>query len=101
MWDCYFELDIYDHILNFNGLSLENAKYEPDFGVFIDVEFGHNYFISGETEERIDITTTYRGLKGTRGYQVDLFVDNSLVKTFRIQTTSMGDILTPKDEDNY
>jgi len=97
MFDCHFELDIADHILNFDGVSLEKAQYEPDHGCFIDVEFDYNYFISGETEDRIEITTNYRGLKGTSGYQVDLFVDDSHVKTFMIQTTPMGDILTPKE----
>jgi len=101
MWDNYFEINKDDHILKFNNLDLIEAKYEPDYGCFIPVEFGNDYFISGETDERIDITFNYRGLKGTPNYQVDLLVDGSVVKTFMVQLTADGELLTPKDVDRW
>lgn len=101
MWDCYYQINIDDHILSFDGLRLENVQYEPDYGCFIDVEFGDDYFISGESNDKVDITTRYRGLKGTRNYQVDLLVDGQCVKTFMIQTSPIGDILTPKENQGW
>lgn len=100
MWDNFFDVNINDHVLKFNGSDLVAAHFEPDHGCFIDVEFGSDYFISGDTEERIDITTTYRGLKGTRSYQVDVKVDNQCVKTFMVQLTPMGESWTPKEDSN-
>jgi len=100
MFDNYFDVDIDDHVLKFNGLVLIDAQFEPDYGCFIDVEFGADYFISGETGERVDITTRYRGLKGTPAYQVDLLVGDRCVKTFMVQLTPMGEILTPKEDPN-
>ena len=97
MWDNYFEIDKQDHILKFNGLNLVSAFYEPDYGCYENVEFGNNYYVCGETHKRIYIETNYRGLKGTPNYQVDLLVDGDVVKTFMVQLTPMGEILTPKE----
>ncbi|EOU2548151.1 hypothetical protein ACWOQH_002399 [Vibrio parahaemolyticus] len=96
MFDLFYTVEFCDHNLDFNGIQLIGANYEPDWGVFIDVEFGHDYFVTGDSDERIEITTKFRGLRGTAGYQVDLFIDSRFVKTMMIQTTPMGDIYTNK-----
>lgn len=101
MFDNYFDIAIDDHVLSFNGLTLIDVQFEPDHGCFIDVEFDADHFISGETDERIDITARYRGLKGTPSYQVDLLVGDRCVKTFMVQPTPMGDALTPKEDPNW
>lgn len=96
MFDLFYSVDYCDHNLHFNGIDLIEANYEPDFGVFIDVKFDHNYFMTGYGNERIDITTHFRGLPGTDGYQVDLYIDGGFIKTMMIHSSPMGDYFTDK-----
>ncbi len=101
MWDCSYSINYLDHKLEFNGVSLVSVQYEPDHDCFRDVKFDHNYYISGETEERIEVSTNYRGLKGTQNYQVEVLVNGNCVNTLMIQKTPNGDIYTQKDSKEY
>jgi len=98
MYDFFYKVDHHDHVLEFNGVDLIGAIYEPDWGCLYDVEFSYDYFIAGDTEERVEITTRYRGLKGTRGYQVDLLIESIFSKTLMIQTIPNGYIYSSKDD---
>jgi hypothetical protein len=98
MFDFLYTVDFRDHILEFNGVDLISAKYEPDWGCLYDVEFSNDYFVAGDTEEKVEITTRYRGLRGTMGYQVDLFIGDNFFKTMMIQTTPVGYIYADKDK---
>ncbi|MDT3322020.1 hypothetical protein Q4Q52_19990 [Shewanella sp. SP1S2-4] len=96
MFDLFYSFSFGDHNLDFNGIELIGANYEPDWGVLIDIEFGHDYFVTGDSYERIEITTKFRGLRGTAGYQVDLFIGSRFAKTMMVQTSPIGEIFTDK-----
>jgi hypothetical protein len=97
MWDNYYSIEVNDHILEFNGLSLIDAKFEPDHNCLIDVPFSENHYICGASGLRHNVTRNYRGLRGALNYQVDVLIDDTRIKTFMVQTTPMGDILSSKD----
>lgn len=96
MWENNHQANIDDHVLTFIDLTLVNAKYKKDWGYLIDVEFGDNYYIDGVNEEPVEIIKKYRGLKGTRSYQVDLIIGDRLYKTFYITATPFGDTYQEK-----
>ena len=102
MRDCFYKVDFENHALEFNGTSLESAQYEPDHDCFSDVEYSDDHFVSGETDERVEITVNYRGLKGTPSYQVDVLLNGRCVQILMVQTTPNGETYELKsDEYSY
>ncbi|EKP0260204.1 hypothetical protein JFQ93_001452 [Aeromonas sobria] len=97
MFDHFYKINYLEHNLYFNGTTLIDANYEPDWGVYIDVEFNDDYFVSGDSRDVIYVTSKYRGLRGTHGYQVDLFIADEYVKTMMVQTTPNGNIFKEKE----
>lgn len=97
MFDLLYRINYYDHILEFDGVTLTGAQYEPENGCFYNVEFSSDYFIDGESKERVEVTTQFRGLRGTPNYQVDLYIDDKLIKTLMTLCTPNGDIYSEKD----
>ena len=97
MYNFTHQIDYLDHVLEFDGLCLVRAFYEPDYDDLQPVEFGHDYYIAGDSEDRKEIIARYRGLRGTPSYQVDLVIDGDCIKTLMVMTTPDGEIYTEKD----
>jgi len=98
MNDCFFEINTDAHRLSFNGLDLNNVRYEPEEQCFTDVKFGSNYYISGETCERINVLTDYKGSRGTSDYHVEITVNDEVIKTLMVQTTPSGEIYSEEED---